>query len=104
MIKIFGLGHRYLKNPEQVRQRINSSLDYFIELHGELECISNLASGTDLIFIEEAIKKNCKVKIILPFQISEYKKDFDTSSIRKFNNIIANNLFAKWFEEIYDYV
>ncbi|MFM7683103.1 MAG: hypothetical protein ACKO7P_10205 [Bacteroidota bacterium] len=91
MIKIFGIGHRFLKNPEQVRQRINSSLDYFLALYGEIECISSLACGADILFIEEAIKKKCIVKIILPFQISEYKKDFDAQSITRFNQIIENN-------------
>ena len=93
MYKVFGLGHRFLENENQVRENIRASLDYFISIHGQIECISNLACGADTIFIQEAINKKCKIQLILPFQINEYEKDFDSESLILFRSIIANHAY-----------
>jgi len=89
MYKIFGVGHRFIADEIQVRKNISSSLDYFISTYGDIECVSNLACGADMIFIEEAFNKNCKIKIILPFQIDEYEKDFDSESLIVFRVLIS---------------
>jgi len=94
MYKVFGLGHRFLENENQVRENIRASLDYFISIHGQIECISNLACGADTIFIQEAINKKCKIQLILPFQINEYEKDFDSESLILFRSIIANHAYS----------
>ena len=94
MYKVFGLGHRFIENENQVRENIRASLDYFISLHGEVECISNLACGADTLFIQEAIIKKCKIKIILPFQINEYEKDFDNESLILFRAILAKHEYS----------
>ena len=94
MYKVFGLGHRFLENENQVRENIRASLDYFISIHGQIECISNLACGADTIFIQEAINKKCKIQLILPFQINEYEKDFDNESLILFRSIIANHTYS----------
>jgi hypothetical protein len=94
MYKVFGLGHRFLENENQVRENIRASLDYFISIHGQIECISNLACGADTIFIQEAINKKCKIQLILPFQINEYEKDFDNESLILFRSIIANHAYS----------
>ena len=94
MYKVFGLGHRFIENENQVRENIRASLDYFISLHGEVECISNLACGADTLFIQEAIIKKCKIKIILPFQINEYEKDFDNESLILFRSILAKHEYS----------
>jgi hypothetical protein len=94
MYKVFGLGHRFLENENQVRENIRASLDYFISIHGHIECISNLACGADTIFIQEAINKKCKIQLILPFQINEYEKDFDNESLILFRSIIANHAYS----------
>ena len=94
MYKVFGLGHRFLENENQVRENIRASLDYFISIHGQIECISNLACGADTIFIQEAINKKCKIQLILPFQIHEYEKDFDNESLILFRSIIANHAYS----------
>jgi len=94
MYKVFGLGHRFLENENQVRKNIRASLDYFISIHGQIECISNLACGADTIFIQEAINKKCKIQLILPFQINEYEKDFDSESLILFRSIIANHAYS----------
>ena len=93
MYKVFGLGHRFLENENQVRENIRASLDYFISIHGQIECISNLACGADTIFIQEAINKKCKIQLVLPFQINEYEKDFDSESLILFRSIIANHAY-----------
>jgi hypothetical protein len=94
MYKVFGLGHRFLENENQVRENIRASLDYFISIHGQIECISNLACGADTIFIQEAINKKCKIQLILPFQINEYEKDFDSESLILFRSIISNHAYS----------
>ena len=94
MYKVFGLGHRFLENENQVRENIRASLDYFISIHGQIECISNLACGADTIFIQEAINKKCKIQLILPFQINEYEKDFDSESLILFRSIIAKHVYS----------
>ena len=94
MYKIFGLGHRFLENENLVRENIRASLDFFISLHGEVECICNLACGVDTIFIQEAIIKKCKIKIILPFQINEYEKDFDNESLILFRSILSKHEYS----------
>jgi len=94
MYKVFGLGHRFLENESQVRENIRASLDFFISLHGEVECISNLACGADTLFIQEAIIKKCKIKIVLPFQINEYEKDFDNESLILFRSILAEHEYS----------
>ena len=94
MYKVFGLGHRFLENENQVRENIRASLDYFISIHGQIECISNLACGADTIFIQEAIDKKCKIQLILPFQINEYEKDFDSESLILFRSLIANHTYS----------
>lgn len=94
MYKVFGLGHRFLKNENQVREKIRASLDYFISIHGQIECISNLACGADTIFVQEAINKKCKIELILPFQINEYEKDFDSESLILFRSIIAKYAYS----------
>ena len=93
MYKVFGLGHRFLENENQVRENIRASLDYFISIHGQIECISNLACGADTIFIQEAINKKCKIQLVLPFQINEYEKDFDSESLILFRSIIAKHAY-----------
>ena len=94
MYKVFGLGHRFLENENQVRENIRASLDYFISIHGQIECISNLACGADTIFIQEAINKKCKIQLVLPFQINEYEKDFDSESLILFRSLIANHTYS----------
>lgn len=94
MYKVFGLGHRFLENENQVRENIRASLDYFISIHGQIECISNLACGADTIFIQEAINKKCKIQLVLPFQINEYEKDFDSESLILFRSIIAKHAYS----------
>ena len=94
MYKVFGLGHRFLENENQVRKNIRASLDYFISIHGQIECISNLACGADTIFIQEAIDKKCKIQLILPFQINEYEKDFDSESLILFRSIIEKHAYS----------
>ena len=94
MYKVFGLGHRFLENENQVRENIRASLDYFISIHGQIQCISNLACGADTIFIQEAINKKCKIQLILPFQINEYEKDFDNESLILFRSIIAKHAYS----------
>ena len=94
MYKVFGLGHRFLENENQVREKIRASLDFFISLHGEVECISNLACGADTLFIQEAIIKKCKIKIILPFQINEFEKDFDNETLILFRSILAKHAYS----------
>ena len=93
MYKVFGLGHRFLENENQVRENIRASLDYFISIHGQIECISNLACGADTIFMQEAINKKCKIQLVLPFQINEYEKDFDSESLILFRSIIAKHAY-----------
>ncbi len=94
MYKVFGLGHRFLENENQVRDNIRASLDYFISIHGQIECISNLACGADTIFIQEAINKKCKIQLVLPFQINEYEKDFDSESLILFRSLIAKHAYS----------
>ena len=94
MYKVFGIGHRFLENENQVRENISTSLDYLISIHGKIECISNLACGADTLFIQEAINKKCKIQLILPFQINEYEKDFDNESLILFRSIIAKHAYS----------
>lgn len=91
---IFGMGHRFLKDDNEVRKEVGKTLDYFKNNWGEVTCISNLACGADTIFVQEAIKRNCKIEIHLPFQIEEYEKDFDADALILFREIISKYPFT----------
>ena len=93
MFKIFGIGHRDLKEEDKIRQEIADSLDYFINIYGEISCVSSLAKGADTLFIEEALKKKCPIEIILPFPKDEFEKDFDINSLLIFQRILQ---ILKW--------
>jgi hypothetical protein len=88
MFKVFGIGHREIQDESKIRQEIADSLDYFINIYGQISCVSSLAKGADTLFIEEAIKKNCSIEIILPFPINEFEKDFNQESLLVFKALI----------------
>lgn len=91
MFKLYGIGHRFLQDEEKIRKQISESIDYFIATYGELNCISSLAQGADTIFIQEAIKKNCQITIVLPFQKEIFEEDFDKTSIKTLHSILAKH-------------
>ena len=93
MITIGFSGHRNLINPEEVAKDIAYSLKYFREIDKDLLAISALASGADTLFAEEAKKLSIPLKIILPFELEEYEKDFEERDLQKFQNILNGNDF-----------
>jgi len=89
MYKILGIGHRYLENEKETKEFIREALDYFERVHGEIVCVSHLAAGADTWFIEEAVRKNFKIELVLPFNVEEYRKDFDNGSFAIFETILS---------------
>ncbi len=55
-----------------------------------------MACGTDTLFIQEAIKKKCRIQLVLPFQKEFFEQDFDESSLKIFHSILS-----KYPHEIY---
>lgn len=90
MKKICITGHRKLLKPKDVRDHIHYSLLYFQSLYKELEAITAMASGSDTIFAEEALKLGIPVKAIFPFSETEYEKDFSPEEWQRVQTVIAN--------------
>ena len=84
-------GHRQLADEESIRKDIYFSLSYFMQLHKDLSAVSALAEGADTIFAEEALKLGLPLKIILPFNLKEYEKDFSEDGLSRLRAILKNN-------------
>lgn len=89
MFRVLGIGHRSGENEPEIREKIKYSLAYFLSKHKEIVCVSHLAEGADTWFVEEALKMNIPVEIILPFAVEEYKRDFSQKGLNIFENIIS---------------
>jgi hypothetical protein len=89
MYKIYVSGHRFFENSKNIRSKISLSLDFFKSKFNQIECYSNLACGADTIFVEEALSKGIPVKIILPFELEEFEKDFANKDLEKFKALIS---------------
>jgi len=91
MFRVLGIGHRSVQNESEIREKIKYSLAYFLSKHREITCVSHLAEGADTWFVEEALKLNIPIEIVLPFPVEEYKKDFSQDGLTIFENIVSKH-------------
>lgn len=98
MLKICITGHRNLKNIEEVKSDINTTLLYFKEKHKDIEIYSSLAYGADTIFAQTAIEQGLNLKIVLPFQLEAYKNDFSGNDLNTFKGLIKNKNYQEYTE------
>jgi hypothetical protein len=98
MLKICITGHRTLGSPAYTRQSIAGAFEHFQKIDKKILAISSLAAGSDTVFAEEAIKKGIKLKVVLPFAVAEYKKDFDEMELRSFSSIVYNRKYETAFD------
>ncbi len=81
VIKIGITGHRNLADEAFVQEAITDVISkILVQNNAEtFEAITGLAYGADTLFARIAKEKfKAQIKIILPFSLSEYEKDFDT--------------------------
>jgi len=91
MLKICITGHRDLINSEDVRKDIAHSLQYFKEIDKDLLAISAVAAGSDTLFAEEAFNQHIPLKLMLPFSIEEYRKDFKGMELYQLEKLLSAN-------------
>lgn len=84
-------GHRLLDNTKEVCDNLRLSLAYFHGLHPELTAISSLAEGADTLFAQAATDAGIPLRIILPFALEEYKKDFSAAGLKELKKILKDN-------------
>ncbi|MDN3676948.1 hypothetical protein QWY90_06455 [Flavobacterium paronense] len=97
MLKIGITGHRNLVNTKDVKDRISLFFDYYKNLDDELIAITSLAIGADTIFAQVAQSKNIPLRIILPFENEEFKKDFHESDLKTLEDFLKNNNYESVF-------
>lgn len=94
-IKIGITGHRKIKNPDEVKAKIEASINQILKDNQTNEFIAYtaLAYGADTLFAQVAKEKyNAPIKAVIPFQKEEYEKDFDKPEfLTEFN---------KWYDEL----
>lgn len=81
VIKIGITGHRSLADEVFVEEAIAKVISKILLQNGveTFEAITGLAYGADTLFARIAKEKfNAKIKIMLPFSLNEYEKDFDS--------------------------
>jgi len=90
MIKVGITGHRNLdtKYIEQYKQKIYNKLLQLKQQYSNIILYSALADGADRLVVYEAIRLNIDFIAVLPMQIQDYKKDFDTVSQKDFDNLL----------------
>jgi len=90
MINIAITGHRYLdkKYIEQCKQKIHNELVILKQQDSKIILYSALADGADRLMVNEAIKLDIDFIAVLPMDIEEYKKDFDTESKKEFTKLL----------------
>ncbi len=92
MLKIGITGHRDLFDISEVGKSIYFSLLYFQEFDKNLLGITALATGADTIFAKEVSKIGAPLRIMVPFDINEYKKDFKRATERsEFEKLLTGN-------------
>lgn len=92
-ITICVTGHIDLKDPKKVKSEIIYFLRYIKETNpgSELKALSAMAAGADTIFAQAVVEAKIPLKIVLPFQIEDYQKDFKNGYWKDTNKIISQN-------------
>ena len=92
-ITICVTGHIDLKDPKKVKNEIDYFLRYLKKNNPNTDIIalSSMAAGADTIFAHAVIDAKIPLKIVLPFQIEDYQKDFKKEDWEDTNKIISQN-------------
>jgi len=71
-------GHRQLTEPEEISRAISAEIENIRrQVKGKLAALSSIARGGDTLFAQIAIQKEIPWFVLLPFEHSEFKKDFN---------------------------
>ncbi len=95
-IKIGITGHRTLEDPVMVKRQIAEAIDKILLENNtdSFEAYTCIATGSDTIFAQVASEKEGTLKIIMPFALEEYRKDFlieNDGDIAVFNELSKKN-------------
>ena len=102
-ITICVTGHIDLKDPKKIKNEIIYFLRYIKETNPNTEIIalSAMAAGSDTIFAQAVLDVKIPLKIILPFQIEDYEKNFNKEDWQTAKKIISSNEY--YVNETIDY-
>jgi hypothetical protein len=82
-------GHRHLADTEEVRARIAAALDALSAAHTPLVAVSSIALGADTLFVEEAVRRDIPVLLVLPFPPSRFRTDFSPADWAVAESLLA---------------
>jgi hypothetical protein len=69
-------GHRHLDNAGVVDAAIRRVLDDLARRNPRLVGVSSAALGADTLFAEEMLRRHCPLRIVLPFPVARFERDF----------------------------
>lgn len=88
-------GHRNIDTDSEpgVRAGVRQAILEILELAGELPVllVSGAAEGADTIAIDEALKLDIPVEVVLPMPLEDFKNDFSPATLTKLEEILAHN-------------
>jgi len=84
-------GHRFLPQDKlpQIKQAVAAFFAEAKAMHGEIIVLSSLAEGADMICAELALEFGFRLVAPLPFDASEYRKDFPDNVAAQFDSMLA---------------
>jgi hypothetical protein len=83
-------GHRTLPNESNCREAIRGALeDWKARVPGAVYGVSSAAAGGDLLFAETCIELGLPVRILLPFPAEQFREDFDDTTWRRAERVLA---------------
>ena len=89
--KIIGVtGHRNLPKFSQIRLCVQEVISGLAQQTGRLIVLSPLAEGADRLVATEVLRlPNSSLRVVLPLEIEEYRKDFKSpASIAEFQDLL----------------
>ena len=88
-------GHRKLRLEDYplLKEKVKIELEKIKKLapNSDLVLLDSLALGGDAICAEVAMKLGYEIEVPLPFEIDEYRKDFDEENLKVFNEQIKKS-------------
>jgi hypothetical protein len=83
-------GHRNVSAPQETAQGIATLLDSIESKYAPIAAMSSIARGSDLLFVQEVVKRKIPLLLVLPFPISRFQQDFEPAEWNSAVNFIAS--------------
>src|SRR5437667_11562037 len=85
-------GHRNLNNSAAAAQGVRAAVERLAAAYAPLAAISSAAKGADTLFVEEVVRRNLPLLLVLPFHAARFEKDFQPSEWQRVLPILQNAL------------